>query len=67
MTHYQIRYDTWDTNWIVLLDDAAVEGLTFADENQAKAVMDALNAAVALGESKCKDAIRETAELFFSR
>ena len=65
--HYQARYDIWDSCWTVLLNDDLVDGLRFADEDQAKAVIAALNDAVAFGEAKCKSAIRETADLFFNR
>ena len=66
-THYQVRYDLWDSCWTILREDEAVAGLRFPDEDQAKAVVAALEDAVALGEAKCKSAIRETAELFFNR
>ena len=67
MTHYQTRYDLWDSHWVVQKEGEDVAGLRFADEDQARAVVAALEDAVALGEAKCKSAIRETAELFFNR
>ena len=67
MTHYQTRYDLWDSCWVVQRDGEDVAGLRFADEDQARCVLAALEDAVALGEAKSKAAIRETAELFFNR
>lgn len=66
-THYQVRYDLWDSCWTILREETAVPGLTFADEDQARAVVLALEEAVAIGEAKSKAAIRETADLFFNR
>lgn len=63
--HYRVQFER-EFQWSVLRDNESI-GLVFDDEAQAFAVTAALNEAVEFGMAKSKDAIRETAELFFSR